>query len=261
MLINIEKLIEYLYFFQLVLQFKRSVSDIPHEILKWALLDSSTSPQTFYVLRCNFIRSVATMNVAQWIFGVGDRHSTNILVDTKTFNLVGIDFECAFGTGTRDLPIPELIPFRLTPQMVNVMEPMGVSGLLSRCMSHALRCFRSEKKILIACMDVFVREPTLNWKTATDTRDPNNKWDPETRVNIAYRKLSGANSLNITLQELRMNRFVSHHLVGFEQLLQSNKYYGEETDLSVDDQIVRLIAQARDEAILGITYVPWMPYI
>lgn len=65
--------------------------------------------------------------------------NSNILFDKKNGYLIGIDFGVAFGNATRNLPIPELIPFRLTPHFVNVLEPMGVSGLIKKNMTHTLR--------------------------------------------------------------------------------------------------------------------------
>lgn len=106
---------------------------------------------------------MAAMNIAHWILGIGDRHLSNVLLNVKTGRLVGIDFGLSFGAATRDQAIPELVPFRLTPQFVNVMSPLGVAGLISKCMIHSLHCFKTSKKLLMACMDVFVREPSIDW--------------------------------------------------------------------------------------------------
>ena len=57
--------------------------------------------------------------------GIGDRHVQNILVDMTTAEVIHIDFGIAFEQG-RVLPHPELIPFRLTRDIV---APMGVSGV------------------------------------------------------------------------------------------------------------------------------------
>lgn len=106
---------------------------------------------------------MAAMSIAHWILGIGDRHLSNVLLNIKTGRLVGIDFGLSFGAATRDQAIPELVPFRLTPQFVNVMSPLGVTGLISKCMNHSLRCFKSSKKLLMACMDVFIKEPSIDW--------------------------------------------------------------------------------------------------
>lgn len=45
------------------------------------------------------------------------------MIDKTTGEMVGIDFGHAFGSATELLPTPELMPFRLTPQLVQAMEP------------------------------------------------------------------------------------------------------------------------------------------
>lgn len=62
--------------------------------------------------------------VAGYIIGLGDRHSHNILLDRKTAEVVHIDLGVAFEQG-RFLNTPELVPFRLTS---NIVDGMGATG-------------------------------------------------------------------------------------------------------------------------------------
>lgn len=62
------------------------------------------------------------------------------------------------------LPLPELMPFRLTPQFTNLLLPHKVSGQLRSCMIHTLRALRQSPTILLNTMDVFIKEPSLEWE-------------------------------------------------------------------------------------------------
>ena len=62
------------------------------------------------------------------------------------------------------LPFPELIPFRMSPQITNVVLPHAASGKLKCCMVHTLRALRNSPRLLLNTMDVFVKEPSLDWK-------------------------------------------------------------------------------------------------
>lgn len=62
------------------------------------------------------------------------------------------------------LTVPELMPFRLTRQFVNLMQPLKESGLIQSVMAHSLRAYRNEPDLLLNTMDVFVKEPSLDWK-------------------------------------------------------------------------------------------------
>lgn len=64
------------------------------------------------------------------------------------------------------LPIPELMPFRLTRQFINLMLPMKDTGLISGVMGHALRAFRADPGLLTNTMDVFIKEPSFDWKVS-----------------------------------------------------------------------------------------------
>ena len=61
------------------------------------------------------------------------------------------------------LPVPELLPFRLTRQLRNLMMPLTVKGLIESTMIHTLRALRSDSDLLLNTMDIFVKEPSLDW--------------------------------------------------------------------------------------------------
>ena len=62
------------------------------------------------------------------------------------------------------------MPFRLTPQFTNLLLPhmedgrARNSGQLRSCMVHTLRALRAARQLLLNMMDVFVKEPALDWK-------------------------------------------------------------------------------------------------
>lgn len=56
------------------------------------------------------------------------------------------------------------MPFRLTRQFISLMLPMKETGLVCTVMVHALRAFRSCAGLLTDTMEVFVKEPSFDWK-------------------------------------------------------------------------------------------------
>ena len=71
---------------------------------------------------------MAVFSVASYLIGIGDRHLENFLIDTTDGELLGIDFGIAFGSNVH-LCIPELMPFRLTPQIEGVIAPHPLEGV------------------------------------------------------------------------------------------------------------------------------------
>ncbi|XP_058119167.1 DNA-dependent protein kinase catalytic subunit-like [Anopheles ziemanni] len=252
------------------------------DTLKRALFDMTTSPEAFYRLRMNFGRSLAAMDITCWVLGIGDRHLSNIVLERATGDLVGVDFGIAFGAGTRDLGVPELVPFRLTPQFVGVMEPMRLSGVLHKCHLYTLQCLRDARKLLRACLDVFIREPTVDWLEAARARSTGGEetggpstahgstWHPESRVETVIRKLSGANPKRLLLEELRQGVIAGQRnfLLGYRAIVQAatelSSKLAEESDnpdqLSTEMQVGMLLELATDEKLLGIAYSGWYPW-
>lgn len=102
--------------------------------------------------------------------GLGDRHGSNVMIDVSTGGLLHIDFGMAFGEcpahaqlarnhapfpspatydrrhpphricagfATTTLPVPELIPFRLTRQMLGVLAPVVTRVRGADCSRHS----------------------------------------------------------------------------------------------------------------------------
>lgn len=65
------------------------------------------------------------------------------------------------------LPIPELMPLRLTRQLRNLMMPLQVHGLMESTMIHTLRALRNNCDLLLNTMDIFVKEPSVDWLVRT----------------------------------------------------------------------------------------------
>ena len=81
----------------------------------------------WYERRQSYIKNVAASSMIGHIIGLGDRHLSNILIDTNTAEVVHIDFGLAFELA-RALKIPEKVPFRLTREIESPMGVLGVQG-------------------------------------------------------------------------------------------------------------------------------------
>lgn len=130
--------------------------------LREAFKRLSSSLESFFALRQNFTTSYATICIAQWILGVGDRNLSNTLISYTSGKALGIDFGYSFDSSI-DSSVPELMPFRLTPQIIGLLQPFDKNGLLKITMINVLRALKHGKDPLLACMDIFIREPSLDW--------------------------------------------------------------------------------------------------
>lgn len=100
-----------------------------------------------------FAKSVAVSSMAGYVIGLGDRHCSNILIDSCTAEVVQIDLGIAFEAG-RLLPQPELVPFRLTRDVVDGLGIAGVEGVPRRCAEAALAVMRLARHAIITIVEV-----------------------------------------------------------------------------------------------------------
>ena len=84
-------------------------------------------PTKWLEARNRFTRSAAVWSAVGFVIGLGDRHTENILLDQSNGECVHVDFDCLFEKGL-SLMKPEIIPFRLTPEMIDAMGLTGVEG-------------------------------------------------------------------------------------------------------------------------------------
>nr|CAD7397905.1 unnamed protein product [Timema poppensis] len=198
-----------------VTKFQELTNRLPWDIFRRGLSALSSSPEVFFSLRHNFMLSYATMCISHWFLGIGDRHLSNCLVSQKDARCVAIDFGHSFGTATQFLPVPELFPFRLTPHLVSMMQPIGQTGFLRESMIHVVRALRKNHSILLATMEVFVLEPSIDWLELARKQNKNihastsfrkvdeDSWFPRQKISLARKKFEGANPAAITMEELQ----------------------------------------------------------
>lgn len=261
-----------------VSNFLKVLQHVPSDLLKRAFLKMCNSPEAFLSLRSHFVSSHALLCVSHWILGIGDRHLSNFMINMETGGMIGIDFGHAFGSATQFLPVPELMPFRLTQQFVNLMQPLKESGLIQSVMVHSLRAYSAEPDLLLNTMDVFVKEPSLDWKNfemkqlkkgGTWTEDVNTKeinWYPLQKVNFARRKLEGANPAAITSEELKLGFEKDAAFSGMQSVALGTKEHNirarlPAAGLSVEKQVDCLLDQAMDPNVLGRVWVGWEPWV
>ncbi|XP_073924597.1 DNA-dependent protein kinase catalytic subunit isoform X2 [Castor canadensis] len=261
-----------------VMAFRKRESKVPADLLKRAFVKMSTSPEAFLALRSHFASSHALLCVSHWLLGIGDRHLNNFMVTMETGGMIGIDFGHAFGSATQFLPVPELMPFRLTRQFINLMSPMKETGLMYSVMVHALRAFRSDADLLINTMDVFIKDPSFDWKNfeqkmlkkggswIQEVNITEKNWYPRQKICYAKRKLAGANPAVITCDELLLGHEKSTAFGGYTAVARGSKDHNiraqePESGLSEEAQVKCLMDQATDPNILGRTWEGWEPWM
>jgi ataxia telangiectasia mutated family protein len=65
-------------------------------VMRHFFTEKHKTPMSWFAMRLNYTRSVATTSIVGHILGLGDRHTSNILLDSSTGEVVHIDLGIAF---------------------------------------------------------------------------------------------------------------------------------------------------------------------
>ena len=139
-----------------------SVCDRYKPVLHHFFLERFPTAALWYERRLAYTRSLAVSSMVGYIIGLGDRHSSNILIGCSSAELVHIDLGVAFEQG-KLLPTPELVPFRLTRDIVDGCGAAGVQGVMRRCCEETLAVLRANKESLLTLVEVLIHDPILKW--------------------------------------------------------------------------------------------------
>ncbi|KAI0319394.1 hypothetical protein OF83DRAFT_1055083 [Amylostereum chailletii] len=137
-------------------------------VMRHFFTEKHKNPMSWFAMRLNYTRSVATTSIVGHILGLGDRHTSNILIDNQTGEAVHIDLGIAFEQG-KVLPTPERVPFRMTADMVDGMGTSGTQGVFQRCAEETLRVLRSGSEVILTVLEVFKYDPLHSW-TASELK-------------------------------------------------------------------------------------------
>ncbi|CAI6341211.1 unnamed protein product [Periconia digitata] len=140
----------------------QKVANSFHPVLRYFLLELFQDPDEWFQRRLAYTRSTAAISILGHVLGLGDRHCHNILLDKKSGDVVHIDLGVSFEAG-RVLPVPEVVPFRLTRDLVDAMGYTKTEGVFRRCCEFTMDTLREERESIMTLLNVLRYDPLVNW--------------------------------------------------------------------------------------------------
>ncbi|KAI0128353.1 phosphatidylinositol 3 [Xylariales sp. AK1849] len=233
----------------------KKVCDRFQPVMRYFFMEYFVDPDDWYAKRTAYTRTTAAISILGHVLGLGDRHGHNILLDSVTGEVVHIDLGVAFEMG-RVLPVPELVPFRLTRDIVDGMGVTKTEGVFRRCCEFTLDALREETYSIMTILDVLRYDPLYSWSISPvrmaklqDTRRDEEAADDgpnESEVDLRKKKGNGAGGVvNEPSEADRALEVVRKKL---------------SKTLSVTATVNDLINQAMDERNLAVLYSGWAAY-
>ncbi|KMT01328.1 hypothetical protein BVRB_9g213440 isoform A [Beta vulgaris subsp. vulgaris] len=199
---------------------------------KW-FLKTFAEPAAWFRARIAYAHTTAVWSMVGHIVGLGDRHGENILFDSTTGDCVHVDFSCLFDKGLL-LEKPELVPFRLTQNMIDGLGITGYEGIFLKVCEITLSVLRSHRETLMSVLETFIHDPLVEWTKS--------------------HKSSG-----VEVQNPHAQRAINNIEARFKGIV-VGVAAAPSLPLAVEGQARRLIAEAVSHKNLGKMYIWWMPW-
>ncbi|KAI1919319.1 serine/threonine-protein kinase M1 [Ophidiomyces ophidiicola] len=207
--------------------FSKLLAKYPAVLHEW-FVEMFPEPPSWFGARLGYTRSCAVMSMVGSSLGLGDRHGENILFEEGTGGILHVDFNCLFDKGLT-LDKPELVPFRLTHNMIDAFGAYGYNGPFRKTCELTQGLLRQNEDSLMTILETFLHDPTTDFIDKKKRTHPNVPDTPEAVLEFVRNRLRG--------------------------LLP-----GESVPLSVGGQVDELIMQATNIKNLAAMYIGWCAF-
>ena len=202
------------------------LSGFPPIFHEW-FVEMFPEPSAWFTARLKYTRSCAVMSIVGHVLGLGDRHGENILFEEGNGGTFHVDFNCLFDKGLT-FEKPELVPFRLTHNMVDAFGAYGYDGPFRKSCELTLQILRQNEDTLMTILETFLYDPTTDFIG----KKKRNKNVPETPEGVLESVKSKVRCL----------------------------LPAESVPLSVEGYVDELIHQATDPVRLASMYIGWCAF-
>lgn len=249
-------------------QVYRSVCTNFQPVLRHFFFERFLNPDDWFTKRLAYSRSTAAISILGHVLGLGDRHGHNILLDEHSGEVVHIDLGVAFEAG-RVLPVPEVVPFRLTRDLVDGLGLSGVEGVFRRCCTFTLEALRLDQYSIMTILDVLRYDPLYSWSISPlrlqrmqENKKKQQQQQEESEKNggaAGGGEGEGGGGGGVGgMTALANKKAVNNPSEADRALTVVARKLGK--SLSVEASVNELIQQAMDERNLAVLYCGWAAY-
>jgi serine-protein kinase ATM len=157
---------------------------------------------------------------------------------------------------TQRLRIPEIVPFRLTRNIIDGMGPVGVEGTFTKAAERTLFALKENSNSLLTILSAIVSDPLYKWSTGS------RKEAHKITVNQDHDEDCNENQFSDGAKNRDENRneVASHAISRIHEKLLGYEDGTSGEQQSVESQVQLLMNEAQDPDNLCAMFVGWAPF-
>jgi serine/threonine-protein kinase ATR len=161
------------------------------------------------------------------------------------------------------LPRPEVVPFRLTPNILDAFGPCGADGTFTGSLSSVMSTLRENRDLLLSVLEPFLKDPIIDWKrhrgqqTAGETvnkESSDGSIEAKRSIKVIEGRLKG-------MYNLRNPNYKKIKRTDGQAPLADDDDMANIIPLSVEGQVHKMINEACSHENLVQLYVGWMSWL
>lgn len=140
---------------------------VPHTIALEYFSKSYPSYADFWLFRRHFSYQFAALTFMTYVLFMNNRYPHKLNIARGTGNVWGSELLASMAAGKPTFHNPELVPFRLTPNIQTLMGPMATEGIFTASIMAIARCLTEPEFDLEQQLSLFVRDEMIFWFTSS----------------------------------------------------------------------------------------------
>lgn len=156
-----------------------------------------------------------------------------------------------------NLPQPEVVPFRLTPNMLDAFGPTGADGTFTGCLTTAMSTLRGNRDTLLSVLEPFLKDPVIDWKRHRSQQ----KLSDKTATREAQAAKRSIKVIDGRLKGIYNLRVPPAKRVRRTDGVSQDDDMSHLLPLSVEGQVHKMITEATSSENLVQIYMGWMPWV
>jgi serine-protein kinase ATM len=157
--------------------------------------------------------------------------------------------------------VPEVVPFRLTRNVVDGFGPTGTEGTFARSCEATASVLRENTNALLTILSAIASDPLYRWSVSPVEARRRQRIADDEQQPAPTKSINDDKSLTVNESKSDRNEAAAMVLAKIQEKLSGYEDGTSGEQQSIEGQVQLLINSARDPANLCVMFAGWAPWV